>query len=184
MPILPDLIQGTKTKFDLTETADQQSLYAPAEKLLEQPLEEVKSAVRQQETPLEFKIAAKLVDARRFLLANQQPVKIGVVFAMWGEQNRLRPKSPDNPNGEDALRVKLAQLAWATAGTAVTWQLYAVDDGDPHDSGALAARIAAGHPLGDQVKVLWRIWLRLTIRARAGRSFMAVCRPSPMGWMR
>ena len=155
MPIPTNLIQGAKTKFDLTETADQQSLYALTEQLLPLPLVEVKSAARREETPLEFKIAAKLVDSRQFLLVNRQSVKIGVVFAMWGEQNRLRPKSPDNPNGEDALRVKLEQLDWATAGTAVTWQLYAVDDGDPHDSGALAAKIAADHPLGDKVNVLW-----------------------------
>jgi hypothetical protein len=158
MPIPTNLIQGAKTKFDLTETADQQSLYALTEALLALPrlsLAELKEAALSPDTPLEFKIAAKLVDSRRFLLANQRPVKIGIVFAMWGEQNRLRPKSPDNPNGEDALRVKLEQLDWVTKGTTVTWQLYAVDDGDPHDSGALAAQIAAEHPLGDRVKVLW-----------------------------
>lgn len=155
MSISPSLIDNAKTQFDLTEPADQQSLYALSEQLLERPLAEIQAAARREETPLEFKIAAKLVESRQFLQANQQPIKIGVVFAMWGEQNRLRPQSPDNPNGEDALRVKLEQLAWATADTAVTWQLYAVDDGDPNDSGALAAQIAAGHPLGDQVQVLW-----------------------------
>ncbi len=155
MPIPTNLIQGAKTKFDLTETADQQSLYALTDQLLGLPLDEIQAVARREETPLEFKIAAKLIDSRQFLLVNRQPVKIGVVFAMWGEQNRLRPKSPDNPHGEDALRVKLEQLAWATEATAVTWLLYAVDDGDPHGSGALAAQIAAEHPLGDRVKVLW-----------------------------
>ena len=155
MPILTNLIQGAKTKFDLTETADQQSLYALTDQLLGLPLDEIKTIARQEETPLAFKIATKLIDSRQFLLVNRQPVKVGVVFAMWGEQNRLRPKSPDNPHGEDSLRVKLEQLDWATEGTAVTWQLYAVDDGDPHDSGALAAQIAAEHPLGDRVNVLW-----------------------------
>jgi len=76
------------------------------------------------------------------------------VFAMWGEHNRLRTKSADNPNGEDSLRVKLQQLDWVTSGTAVNWTLYAVDDGDPNDSGAMVADIAANHPLGDHVKVL------------------------------
>ncbi|VAW33554.1 hypothetical protein MNBD_CHLOROFLEXI01-2687 [hydrothermal vent metagenome] len=155
MTVPANLIKNAKTEFDLTETADQQSLYVLTEQLLNLPLDEVKAAARQDGTPLAFKIAAKLADSRQFMLANQQPLKIGVVFAMWGEQNRLRPKSGDNPNGEDALRVKLQQLDWVTAGTAVTWQLYAVDDGDPNDSGALAAEIAAAHPLGDRVKVLW-----------------------------
>ncbi len=155
MPIPTSLIQGAKSKFDLTETADQQSLYALTDQLLGLPLAEIKAAARREETPLEFKIAAKLVESRQFLLSDLQPVKIGVVFAMWGEQNRLRPKSADNPNGEDSLRVKLAQLDWVTRETAVHWTLYAVDDGDPDDSGRLAAEIAANHPLGERVKVLW-----------------------------
>ena len=116
MPIPATLIENAKTQFDLTETADQHSLYQLTEKLLALPLDEVQTAARQPDAPLEFKIAAKLVDSRQFLLANQQPVKIGLVFAMWGEQNRLRPKTADNPNGEDALRVKLHQLDWATTG--------------------------------------------------------------------
>ncbi len=148
---------GAKTKFDLTESADQQSLYALADRLvdLRVPTDEIADAARRDDAPLEFKIAAKLVDSRRFLRYNKRPLKLGVVFAMWGEQNRLRPKSPDNPNGEDALRVKLEQLAWATKDTPMSWTLYAVDDGDPNDSGSLAAQIAADHPLGDKVKVLW-----------------------------
>ncbi|HAK47371.1 MAG TPA: glycosyltransferase, partial [Spirochaeta sp.] len=117
--------------------------------------EVLKQAANAEHTPLEFRIAAKLVDSRRFLLANEKPVNIGVVFAMWGEHNRLRLKSDDNPNGEDSLRVKLEQLDWATRETAVNWTLYAVDDGDPNDSGELVRQIAADHPLGDHVKVLY-----------------------------
>jgi len=150
------LLAQAKTRFDLTEPADQASLYRLAEALLAlspATLAGLDDAARRPETPLEFKIASKLVKSRRFLLANRQPVKLGVVFAMWGEHNRLHPKSAANPNGEDSLRVKLEQLRWATEGTAVTWQLYAVDDGDPHGSGRLAQAIAAGHPLGDRVSV-------------------------------
>ncbi len=35
------------------------------------------------------------------------PLKIGVVFVMSGEHNRLLPRMSDNPNGEGSLRVKL-----------------------------------------------------------------------------
>lgn len=110
MPIPASMVQGAREKFDLTEPADQESLYALAEQLLPRPFPEIQAIAQQADTPLEFKIAAKLVESRQFLLSHQQPVNIGVVFAMWGEQNRLRRKSPDNPHGEDALRVKLAQL--------------------------------------------------------------------------
>jgi hypothetical protein len=105
--------------------------------------EQAQARARQETAPLEFKIAAKLMQSRAFLLANERPLKIGVVFAMWGEQNRLRPKSAANPHGEDSLRTKIRQLNWATAETNVAWALYPVDDGCPYGSGRLAQEIAA-----------------------------------------
>lgn len=158
MVIPVNLIQNAKTRFDLTEPADQESLYALTEALLALPdlsQAELQDAARTGDAPIEFKIAAKLVESRRYLTTIDHPLKVAVVFAMWGEQNRLHPKSEDNPNGEDSLRVKLAQLDWAAQGTPIDWTLYAVDDGCPYDSGHIAARIAADHPLGDRVNVLF-----------------------------
>lgn len=153
-----DLLAQAKTRFDLTEVADQVSLYALAEAILSRPgltPTDLQTIARQPDTPLEFKIAAKLVDSRRYLQTIQQPLHLAVVFAMWGEHNRLHPKSTTNPHGEDSLRTKLDQLAWATQGTPIHWTLYAVDDGCPHGSGQIAASIAAGHPLGQRVRVLF-----------------------------
>jgi hypothetical protein len=158
MPIPQDLIATTKHQFDLTEPADQASLYALAENLLALPdldMGELAEAALQPSTPLEFKIAAKLIASRRFMQAISAPIHLAVIFAMWGEQNRLHPKTADNPHGEDSLRTKLAQLDWATQGTPVTWTLITVDDGCPHDSGKIAQEIAATHPLGDHVEVLF-----------------------------
>ena len=107
------------------------------------------------DTPLEFKLAAKLVDSRRYALTVERKLNIGVVFAMWGEQNRLLPKSDTNPNGEDSLRTKITQLNWVTADTPIDWTLYAVDDGCPYDSGKIAQEIANTHLLGEKVKVLF-----------------------------
>jgi len=152
------LIDRAKTHFDLTEPADQESLYALTEALLAQPdfsMDEMMAVARVEDTPIEFRIAAKLVDSRRFMDGIDRPIKVAVVFAMWGEQNRLHPRSENNPNGEDFLRVKLAQMEWATRGTPVDWQLYAVDDGCPHDSGKIAAEIGAGHALGDHLTSLF-----------------------------
>lgn len=155
---LQNLIASAKPQFDLTQPADQASLYTLAENLLALPdldTSELKKVALQPTTPLEFKIAAKLVDSRQYMQTITQPTHIAVIFAMWGEQNRLHPKSTDNPHGEDSLRTKLAQLDWATQGTPVTWTLVAVDDGCPHDSGKIAQEIAATHPLGNRVKVLF-----------------------------
>lgn len=158
MTTLNDLIAQAKHTFDLTEAADQESLMQLAETLLsleDVTLAEIQARAREGETPLEFKIAAKLVESRQFMLSNSKKLHIGVVFGMWGEQNRLRPKSADNPHGEDSLRVKLQQLDWVTHDTPVSWTLYPVDDGCPYNSGKLAQEIAAEHPLGDHVKVLF-----------------------------
>ena len=149
---------NAKETFNLTEPNDQASLLALADALLADrqiSLEQVKAQARQKTAPLEFKIAAKLMASRSFLLSSDRPVKIGVVFAMWGEQNRLRPKSGDNPHGEDSLRTKISQLAWATAGTNVAWTLYPVDDGCPYGSGQLAQTIAAEYGPERAVQVLF-----------------------------
>lgn len=152
--MLTALLDNARHQFDLTEKSSHEHLQTLVTQLLESeiPTCDLKEAARN--APLEFRLAEKLVDSRRYLQAVTQPLKIGVVFAMWGEQNRLYPKRQDNPNGEDSLRVKLAQLAWATADTPIEWTLYAVDDGDPNESGRIAQEIAATHPHGEQVRVL------------------------------
>ncbi|MEM7003963.1 MAG: glycosyltransferase [Pseudomonadota bacterium] len=158
MPVLDTLRASARDEFDLTETLHLAELQTLTQTLLANPavnLDQVRAAALQPESPLEFRLAAKLYESRCKMQAVEKPLKIGVVFAMWGEHARLQPKSADNPAGEDALQVKLEQLAWACAGTPVEWQLYAVDDGDPEDSGKLAAQIAARHRLGDRCTVMW-----------------------------
>ncbi|WP_249031110.1 glycosyltransferase [Photobacterium gaetbulicola] len=73
---------------------------------------------------------------------------------MWGEHNRLKKKSPLNPNGEDSLRVKIEQLNWITMGSMVDWHLYPVDDGCPDNSAGIAEQILADHPDKNKVSVL------------------------------
>ncbi len=152
------LITMAKTDFDLTNPEHQESLYTLSEKLLSLPepdTEALANAARQPGTPLEFRLAVMLVRSCQNTLRIKSPLNIAVVFAMWGEQNRLLPKSDTNPNGEDCLRTKLAQLDWATAGTPINWNVYAVDDGCPYGSGKIAQDIVTADRLGDKVKVLF-----------------------------
>ncbi len=116
---------------------------------------EIQDRARRPGAPLEFRIAAKLAASRRFLLHHGRPVKVGVVFAMWGEQNRLRPKSASNPHGEDSLRTKIRQLEWVSKGTRLDWTLYPVDDGCPYRSGELAREIAGELGQRHNIKVLF-----------------------------
>lgn len=152
-----ELIGSARKSFLLTDKEDQQSVVRLAESLLADPVssrEAIKLA-GEATAPLEARMASLLADSRGWLRENsERPLRVGVVFAMWGEQNRLLPQSPGNPTGEDSLVTKLEQLAWATEGTEIDWHLYAVDDGCPHGSGKLAASIADQHPLGKRVTVL------------------------------
>jgi hypothetical protein len=155
---LNTFIENAKTKFSLIQPADQESLYALTSALLEQhelTIDVLQEVARKVDTPLEFKLATMLVDSRRYLLSVERKLNIGVVFAMWGEQNRLLPKSDTNPNGEDSLRTKITQMNWVTTDTPVDWTLYAVDDGCSHESGKIAQDIANTHLLGKKVKVLF-----------------------------
>ncbi len=87
MTIFETLLANAKTKFSLTEPADQESLYALTSALLEQhelKIDLLQQAARQLDAPLEFKLASKLVDSRLYALRVDRPLNIGVVFAMWG----------------------------------------------------------------------------------------------------
>jgi len=155
---LNTLISKAKTNFSLTEPADQESLYALTSALCELDnltTDTLLKAAGKVDTPLEFKLAAKLMDSRRYALNVKDKLNIGVVYAMWGEQNRLLPKSKNNPNGEDSLRTKITQMNWVTADTPIDWTLYAVDDGCPYNSGRIAQEMADSHLHGGKVSVLF-----------------------------
>ena len=153
-----ELIKAAKTEFDLTDLSHQKSVLQLAERFLDLfkkgDLEMLKNELRADGVPMEARMAGLLAGSRKWMIENQQARKVAVVFAMWGEQNRLQPKSKDNPNGEDSLVAKLEQLEWAAKDSKIDWQLYAVDDGCPHGSGEIARRVASEHPLGDRVSVL------------------------------
>ena len=65
MTTLNALMTNAKKEFDLTEPADQESLYALTSTLLELgevTPEALQEAARQSIAPIEFKLAAKLVE--------------------------------------------------------------------------------------------------------------------------
>ncbi len=157
MKIPGSLINDAAWSIDLTDPECQKRLFELADELLslkDLSIDKLKESSIRGDTPLEFKVAAKLAESRKFLITNKTPLHIGVVFGMWGEQNRLKPKSHENPNGEDSLRVKIRQLKWAVKGTSIKWSLYAVDDGCPYGSGEIASKIAAGLPNKKQLNVI------------------------------
>ena len=154
---LEALVAEARRNFDLTRPEDQHSVRQLAETFETYSEQQVQEALKQVEggAPLEAGMAALLARSRRWLNSESSTTEIGVVFAMWGEQNRLLPSSEENPNGENSLITKLEQLDWATRDNpGIQWTLYAVDDGCPHGSGRIASELASAHPLGKQVSVL------------------------------
>lgn len=136
---LQTICDSSKRTFDLTSSNDQDYLYSLVDKVLSFPQSELNSLGNNSESPLSFRIAIKISRSKRYVQSiSGKKLKLAVVFAMWGEQNRLQPKSAKNPNGEDLLNVKVEQLAWLFDGTDIDWKLDAVDDGCPNKSGQIA----------------------------------------------
>jgi len=148
---------NSSQEFDLTESSHQNNLLNLANTLYclkDISTDYYQTLARESDCPLEFRLAIKLVESKRYLLTVSKPIVVGVVFAMWGEHHRLQQKSSDNPHGEDSLNVKINQLNWITNGTPVSWRLYPVDDGCPHDSAGIANEILVNHPEKQNVLVL------------------------------
>ncbi|MFK7910953.1 MAG: glycosyltransferase [Akkermansiaceae bacterium] len=143
-------VKQARDDFDLTNPAHQESVVRIADGLLGEDALRVET----EGIPLEARMAFLLADSKKWLQQCRKHVRVSVVFAMWGEHNRLLPKTDENPHGENSLVSKIEQLDWACKDTQIDWHLYAVDDGCPHGSGKIADEIASNHPLGDRVTVL------------------------------
>ena len=158
MKTLNDLLDSASKNFDLTSSNNQASLFelvnslSPYKNVI---LDQFSTLTQSATTPLEAQIAFHLLRSKVLIETFDKPLKIAVVYAMWGEQNRILPKTEHNPNGEDSLRTKIDQLNWITNDTPIEWNLYVVDDGCPHSSGRMAEEILKQHSDKDRVKVLF-----------------------------
>jgi len=138
--------------FDLASPADQERVRQLADAVLARGAPPY--APGDPSGPLDARIAMHLAESKAVVQRLDWDGTLAVVFAMWGEQRRLRPRSDSNPAGEDALHTKLDQLAWLFEGSRTQWLVYPVDDGDPDDSAVVAIERAAEHREGGRVSVL------------------------------
>lgn len=86
-------------------------------------------------------LVSKLAVSKMIMKQNTEPLHVSLVVAMYNEHNRIRPKSRDNPNGEDLIRRKMKQMAWLFDHSPVRFDMILVDDGCPNGSGAIAEKI-------------------------------------------
>jgi hypothetical protein len=147
------LITGT---FEISSPADQARVLELADSLVAsgRTRDELEHDAKSDDMSIDLALAYKLALSRCEVVELNWTGRLAIVFAMWGEQRRLRPRDISNPTGEDSLHTKLDQLEWLFADTGVDRTLVPVDDGDPDDSASIAVERAELHRLRDHVTVL------------------------------
>ncbi|MBY5163555.1 glycosyltransferase [Salsipaludibacter albus] len=156
MPDLTTIAARSTDDVDLTDPTAVSQTRVIAEQLLDTGASRsvLQDLARDPDVGIDVRVATKLAESRRLVDALPDPLpRVQVQFAMWGEHRRLRPRAPDNPAGEDSLRVKLDQLGWLLDDRGLDWRLVAVDDGSPDDDASVAREMAHMHPLGERVVV-------------------------------
>ena len=119
MPTLAEIARRGTDEVDLTDPVQQPRVRDLAEQLLEAGAdrEALRALGRDASAGIDVRVATKLAASRLELeeadLDGQ--LDLAVQFAMWGEGRRLLARTDTNPAGEDALAVKLDQLAWLLA---------------------------------------------------------------------
>ena len=95
--------------------------------------------------PEKYKNAMLLVSkqalSKMYVKQIDYPLHVSLVLAMYNEHNRIRPKSKDNPNGEDFVRRKMKQMEWLLKDSPLDFNMTLVDDGCPKQSGEKAQEI-------------------------------------------
>jgi hypothetical protein len=133
---------------DLTDSDQNQAVLDMASAVVEgRATEGQVAAIHGPAVAAEAMAAAR---SRRRLAELIGPVRLTVVWAMYGETGRMVPRAV-HPHGEDFVRAKVRQLDWLTGGLpGVTWRIIACDDGCPDQpsSADLMMDIAAaeGYP--------------------------------------
>ena len=147
-PAVIALSKALPDKIDLTDNSQDPLLFSAADELTHafSSLDALNELDRWLTTcPEKYKnsmlLASKLAVSKMILNLTTEPLHVSLVIAMYNEHNRIRPKSRDNPNGEDFIRRKMKQLEWLFNQSSVNFDMLLVDDGCPNGSGAIAEEI-------------------------------------------
>ena len=98
-------------------------------------------------------LVSKLALSKVYITQIDSALHVSLVLAMYNEHNRIRPKSSDNPHGEDFVRRKNEQMKWLVKDSAVDFNMILVDDGCPSQTCQIAEKIIETEGYGN-VKVL------------------------------
>ncbi len=104
---------------------------------------------------LASRLAVKLAKSKAALCADDSPLHVSIVFAMYKEHTRILP-ADQHPHGEDFVARKIAQLQWLFDGLdCASWSMWIVDDGCPEHSGRLAQQVLSERFPDAPVQVLF-----------------------------
>ena len=150
---------------DLTNAEQNSSVLAIASELLDDKKLDVIKLEKElcqndvfvsQASPI-FLEALSIASSKVLLSQCKTPVHVTIVWAMYGETDRMKTKG-EHPHGEDALRVKIAQLNWLFESTEKnhSWSIIMCDDGCPQipSSSQFATQIASQEGFNEQVNII------------------------------
>jgi len=147
-PTIAMLSKYLPDKIDLTDSSQDNLFFQAATDLLGKYSET--SALQNLDrwitsSPEKYKNAILLVSkqalSKMYVKQIDYPLHVSLVLAMYNEHNRIRPKSNDNPNGEDFVRRKMKQMEWLLKDSPLNFNMILVDDGCPKQSGEKAQEI-------------------------------------------
>jgi hypothetical protein len=140
---LAEISKSMPVSRDLTNDEETAKVLTLATEIVESgvDIEEVKKLTYGSETekPASPVLISAVGAAESKLLLRKTPAHhLSCIFAMYGEQNRLRTKA-EHENGQNLMVNKVKQLQWLFDGEeGKTWDIIAVDDGCPNNSKDLA----------------------------------------------
>ena len=147
-PVIAKLSKNLPAEIDLTESSQDNLIFKAASDLSNKYPE---TPVLQNfdrwitSRPENYKnamlLVSKLALSKRYVKQIDYPLHVSLVLAMYNEHNRIRPKSSDNPNGEDFVRRKMKQMEWLLKDSPLHFNMILVDDGCPNQSGEKAQEI-------------------------------------------
>jgi hypothetical protein len=147
-PTIARLSKNLPDEIDLTASGQDNLFFEAADDLLNQYPDT--SALHNLDRwmtsrPEKYKNAMLLVSkqalSKMYVKQIDHPLHVSLVLAMYNEHNRIRPKSSDNPNGEDFVRRKMKQMEWLLKDSPLNFNMILVDDGCPKQSGEKAREI-------------------------------------------
>jgi hypothetical protein len=147
-PTIAMLSKNIPDKIDLTNSHQDNLFFEAATDLLDKHPET--SALQNLDrwitsSPEKYKnamlLVSKLALSKMYVKKIDYPLHVSLVLAMYNEHNRIRPKSNDNPNGEDFVRRKMNQMEWLLKDSPLNFNMILVDDGCPKQSGKKAKEI-------------------------------------------